>query len=417
MVKFHAEKKPKVTQTNDHITINQMNHPSCVSSFLRALQRGIDKGYQTFSIEWTGELVFPDACVPIAGIIAYYKENYHINFSYVLPEKCYLNHCGFTNPFIKTAEEIESEQNPFDKLYRYNNSSQVAALTQAYINSISHQTECSDGVITGLIWCLNEIMDNVLLHSESGCGYVMAQYHQAKKIIAICIYDSGIGIYNSLKNSPHRPHTPIDAISLAIQEGVGDGKGQGNGLFGLYQIVTENNGSLNITSGSASIMWSSNGEMKKYEHLPYLSKDYNATAIDYSLNLGHDINIQKAFKSIGGFDGFDVRLDYMIQDDDSIRYDIFSNSMGTATREAGAYLRNDILNILTRTHTGIILDFAGVKTVSSSFADELIAKLVLRLGIIRFNQVIRMINMNDNVRFLSERSIYMRIHEEWDALQ
>lgn len=245
----------------------------------------------------------------------------------------------------------------------------------------------------------------------------MAQYHQAKKVIAICVYDSGIGIFNSLKKTPHHPRTPIDAISLAIQEGVGDGKGQGNGLFGLYQIVTENNGSLNITSGSASIMWPSSGEMKKYKDLPYITRDHNATAIDYRLNLGHDINIQKAFKSIGGFDGFDIRLDYMIQDDDSIKYDIFSNSMGTATRESGEFLRNDILNILTRTNAGIILDFAGVKTVSSSFVDELIAKLVLRLGIIKFNQLIRMINMNDDVKFLCERSIYMRIYEAWRALQ
>lgn len=417
MEKNRTQRELRVTRTDDHIIIHRMNHPFCVSSFLRALQRGIARGYRAFSIEWVGDLVFPDACVPIAGIIAYYKENYHIDFSYTLPEESYLNHCGFTDPFIETAETIESEPYPFDKLYRYNNSSQVSALTQAYINCISRQTECSDGVIAGLIWCLNEIMDNVLVHSESGHGYVMAQYHQAKKVIAICVYDSGIGIFNSLKKTPHHPRTPIDAISLAIQEGVGDGKGQGNGLFGLYQIVTENNGSLNITSGSASIMWPSSGEMKKYKDLPYITRDHNATAIDYRLNLGHDINIQKAFKSIGGFDGFDIRLDYMIQDDDSIKYDIFSNSMGTATRESGEFLRNDILNILTRTNAGIILDFAGVKTVSSSFVDELIAKLVLRLGIIKFNQLIRMINMNDDVKFLCERSIYMRIYEAWRALQ
>ena len=64
--------------------------------------------------------------------------------------------------------------------------------------------------------------------------------------------------------------------------------------------------------------------------------------------------------------GFDIRIDYMLQDDNTVKYDIFSNSMGTATREAGAYLRNDILNVITRTKTGIVLDFAGVKTVSSS---------------------------------------------------
>ena len=89
----------------------------------------------------------------------------------------------------------------------------------------------------------------------------------------------------------------------------------------------------------------------------------------------------------------------------------------TCTQRFHTTFNMSILNILTRTNTGIILDFAGVKTVSSSFADELIAKLVLRLGIIKFNQIIRMINMNENVKFLCERSIYMRIHEAWKALQ
>lgn len=403
----------RVEKSGDRITIYRMDHPSCVSSFLRAVQNGMRQGHKSFVIIWKGELVFPDACVPIAGIIAFYKENYHIEFTYEVKEDSYLQHCGFLAPICDDADTIGKELFPFNKLYRYSSSAQVSALTQAYVDSISRQVVCSDGVITGLIWCLNEIMDNVLLHSEAGHGFVMAQYHPAKNTIAICVYDSGIGIYNSLKKSCHRPGNPMDAISLAIQEGVGDGKGQGNGLFGLYQIVAENNGALTITSGPSSIMWTPNGGMRKFEQLPYISNDFNATAIDYRLNLGKTIDIQRAFRSIGGFDGFDIRIDNMLQDDNMLKYDIFSNSMGTATRESGAALRNDIINTMTRTHSGVILDFANVKTISSSFADELIAKLIIHLGTIRFNQMVHIINMNEDIIFLCERSIYMRIHEEW----
>lgn len=407
----------RVTRQDDVITIYRMDHPSCVSAFLRALQNGLRKGLKAFTIVWKGELVFPDTCVPIAGIIAFYKENYHIEFAYNAHENTYLQHCGFFSPFVESANDIENEMYPFDKLFRYNNSAQVAALTQAYVDSISRQAECQDGVITGLIWCLNEIMDNVLVHSEAGYGFVMAQYHQVKNTVAICVYDNGIGIYNSLNKSKHRPHNPTDAISLAIQEGVGDGKGQGNGLFGLFQIVNENKGSLTITSGPSSIMWTNVREMKKFEFLPFISRDFNATAIDFRLNLGNNVDIQNSFKNIGGFDGFDIRLDYMLQDDDTIKYSVFSNSMGTATRESGAFLRNDVINTITRTNSGIILDFDEVKTVSSSFADEFLAKLVMKLGFIKFNQLIRLTNMNDNVKFLCERSLYMRIHDEWETPQ
>lgn len=239
----------RVTRSENHIIIHRMNHPSCVSSFLRAIQHGIEKGFKSFIIEWKGNLVFPDTCVPIAGIISHYKEKHNIDFSYILPSNCYLQHCGFTDPFSKSADEIEKELYPFDKLFKYSNSTQVAALTQTYINCISGQTECSDGVLTGLIWYLNEVMDNVLVHSKSEHGFVMAQYHQAINTVAICVYDNGIGIYNSLKKSVHRPRTAIDAITLAIQEGIGDGQGQGNGLFGLYQIVKKTMAHLPLLQG------------------------------------------------------------------------------------------------------------------------------------------------------------------------
>lgn len=402
-----------VRRKRDIITIYRLDHPSCVSAFLRHLKSGIKKGIQTFKIKWVGELVYPDAAVPIAGIIAFYSENHNIAFIYDLPKNCYLERCGFVAPFAKNEQEISEEANPFDKLYRYSSSAQVAALTQAIIDGLSHQAECSPGVLTGLTWCINEVMDNVLVHSEAGYGFVMAQYHQAKKTIAICVYDSGIGIYRSLKKSKHKPRTQMDAITLAIQEGVGDGKGQGNGLFGLYQVVAENKGALSITSGTASIIWKSQQQMKKYDDLPYISSTFLATSVDFRLNLCNEINIQTAFSSIGGFDGFDIRIDDMLQDDDVYVYDVFSNSTGTATRESGALLRNDVFNTLTRINQRIVLDFGGVKTVSSSFADEFIAKLVLRLGFLQFNQLVKLINVNEDVKFLIERSLYMRISEEW----
>ena len=123
--------------------------------------------------------------------------------------------------------------------------------------------------------------------------------------------------------------------------------------------------------------------------------------------------MQKAFQSIGGFDEFDIRINNMLDDDDYIVYDISANGQGTATREAGEYIRNDIENILKRTESGIILDFANVRAVSSSFIDELISKLVLDLGFIQFNTLIRITNMVTDIRYLCERSLYMRIHDTW----
>ena len=147
----------------------------------------------------------------------------------------------------------------------------------------------------------------------------------------------------------HCPKSGIDAISLSIQEGIGDGQGQGNGLFGLFKIVKENGGRLSITSGNSSFMLYEN-ETKKFEKLPYIDSEKPGTVVDFQLDLNREVNLSTVFSSIGGYDGFDIRLDdYMVQDDsDLLLYDIYENCTGTATRDAGKLLRKDIINIFNR---------------------------------------------------------------------
>lgn len=401
-----------VTRETNKITIERLDHAKCASDFLKTLKECVMLGYQEVIISSKATVVYPNACLPIAGIIKCY-ESQNIEFTYELDKNDYLRKCGFLKPFEKDREDIQKEYAPFDKIFVYRTSGQVADLTQAYIDCISHQSVCEDGVLKSLIWCINEVMDNVLVHSESDYGMVMAQYHPQRKHIAFCIYDSGIGIYNSMRHSIHHPKTELDALSLAVQEGVGDGKGQGNGLFGLFEIVKENQGRLTLSSGGASIMLLNDGYINKYDHLPWISYNNKSTTVDFQIDLNNPVNLDKVFRSIGGFDGFDIRIDDMLNESGCLEYDIFKNGQGTATREAGMYLRNDIENILRREKAKIILDFGNVQTVSSSFIDELIAKMVLDIGFVNFNDLIQIKGMNRDVRLLCERSLYMRIFEEW----
>ena len=94
-------------------------------------------------------------------------------------------------------------------------------------------------------------------------------------------------------------------------------------------------------------------------------------------------------------------------------YNVFENCEGTATREAGRLLMNDVINTVRRANCKICLDFSKIATVSSSFIDEFIAKMIIEMGIVNFNQIVSIIGMNDTVKHLCERSIYMRIFEEW----
>ncbi len=403
------------------IIINRMDHPSCVTAFIRCVNLAIKRKRKSLNVICKCERnsIFPDACLPISALIQNYKRFYDVEFNIVINDNTYLQQCHFDSPVDPTLEELEKCRNPLNKIFMYSykegNAGQVGKLVQAYIDCISRTTQCEDGVLSGLIWCINEVMDNVLVHSKENTGYIMAQYHRKKKILAICVYDCGIGIFESLSESKHKPATEIDALTMAIQEGVGDGKGQGNGLYGLYQIVDENGGKLTITSGKSSIMLR-NGALEKFDNGVLVADKHAGTIVDFQLDLSKKIDIQSALKSLDGFDGFDIRIDDMWQDDDWLKYDVYENCSGTGTRLAGKELRNDVLNIMRKTNAPMVLDFSSVKACSSSFIDEFIAKLMVEIGPLEFNKTIKIINMNQLVSHLCERSILMRMHQSWQEI-
>ncbi len=405
-----------ITSEGNHINILRLNHPKCVSDFLRHIKDIRWKGYEEVSISCNATAFFPNACVPISGIIQHYKRQ-GISFQFESNGN-YLDKCRLYEPYSYHDEDnLElAYAFPLDKIYRFTSNKQVAMLSQSYVNAISSLEECESGVLDSINWCINEVMDNVLTHSQTDEGYVMAQFHPGTKHIAFCVYDSGIGIFNTLKKSKHHPIKEIDALTLAIQEGVGDGKGQGNGLYGLFESVQSNNGILSITSGQSSIMLTDAGTINKYEYIPCLGKSNSQTTVDFQINLQREIDFKSIFSSISsGFEPFDARIDEMLSEtDELVHYDVYYNSQGTGTRDAGSRLRNDVINIIKRENRALILDFGHVHTVSSSFIDEFLAKMVIRLGFVSFNKLIKIANMNETVSLLFERSLYMRVSEEWN---
>jgi anti-anti-sigma regulatory factor len=258
-------------------------------------------------------------------------------------------------------------------------------------------------------------MDNVIQHSTRDHGYIMGVVHQNAKHVAFCIADAGQGIYNSLRNSTYAPRCPLDAITLAIKEGVtrDTAIGQGNGLWGLHRVVAQNKGKLGITSGQAS--WVFEGaETKTYDRLPFLSRGSEGTTVDFQLDIDTPISIEDALqdkrspsqkKTSMYMDRFDTFTDFM-------QYTLKERTAGTGTRASAMRIRNEIVNLLNSNKRPVLLDFDGVSVISSSFADELIGKLLITLGFVAFNQTIHLRNMNPTVQAIVQRSVNQRIIEE-----
>lgn len=121
-------------------------------------------------------------------------------------------------------------------------------------------------------------------------------------------------------------------------------------------------------------------------------------------------------RSIGEFDDFDIRIEDMVQlDNDWLKYKVIENAEDFGTRPSGKALKTDVLNIIKRMSKPIILDFADIAIVGSSFIDEFIAKMYVELGSVKFNQLISIVNMNDELVHLCNRAIAMRINQAWET--
>ena len=191
--------------------------------------------------------VFPLPIVPIISYIDFFKTKEHIDFEFINLSG-YLKHINVFNP--NSAEKLIENNNSkcLDKIWSFDNSDHVHVLSSFIIRDIRRTIICEEGTLDACRWGTNEIMDNVIQHSDIKRGFIMAQIQKSNKSVNICIFDYGIGIYKSLKGTENNPKNAIDAIMLSVKEGVTRDKqiGQGNGLWGLFNMVAQNDGHLSI---------------------------------------------------------------------------------------------------------------------------------------------------------------------------
>lgn len=399
----------------NEITILSMENYMSVGDFLYELNGALFRGYEDIIISTAGEIkAFPNACVPIASSLDFLKKT-GLNIKNDSKSKM-LENMRFLAPISATIDNIKDVGEPMSKIWTFKEPDEIFNLVNAFIETLHDKLECCSGVIESFEWCLNEVMDNVIQHSKAECGYAMVQVHPVSKHLAICISDSGQGVYNSLKESKYKPATDIDAITMAIKEGVTrDTKiGQGNGLWGLTEIIKVNNGQMSIASRSASL-YLKEGELKKSDKLIWLHSKTSGTTlrapgttVDFQIDTSKSVNISEALK---GHQPTNFLLEALENDIGDVDLKISEHAHGTGTRKSGEMMRNKVINLINQGAQKIILDFSGIAVVSSSFADEFIAKLVTKYGFIDFHQKFIIKGMNETTKSIVHRSFIQRMEE------
>ncbi|MCW3076428.1 MAG: hypothetical protein JWO32_1037 [Bacteroidetes bacterium] len=353
--------------------------------------------------------IYPHPTVPIAAYIEFFKQQ-GITFE-IIGAPSYLINTSFNNPITPFESVVKSTHSFLDKIWTFSNSEEVYSLVMGIIKGIRRTIDCEVGVIESCEWGIYEIMDNVIQHSEIKKGFVMAQINKVSKSFNICVFDYGVGIYQTMKDSSSKPRNSVDAISLSVQEGKKGAKsiGQGNGMWGLYNIVNENYGHLNITSGTGAIHFK-NKQATTFKDVIVLNFKNQATTINFHLNLNKETLLTNAIK---GYTFVDLYVESFENDYGQVLFKIEDVSSGTGTRESAVAIRNELLNLYTATKKPVIIDFVNIGIISSSFADELIGKLIEKLGFFQYQQIFKLVNMNNTIQSILHRSIGQRFYEEY----
>jgi len=262
--------------------------------------------------------------------------------------------------------------------------------------------------LTAIEWSTNEIADNVLVHSESTFGgFAQLNLFRARKKVEFCVADAGIGIPNTLRQR-FPDYEDIELLEEAVKEGVTRDPtlGQGNGLFGTFQVARASDGYLQILSGYATLSYERNSLRITREKIPY-----NGTLVVAGMDASNPAALGDALRF--GEIRYDpigyVGVRYEDNAGDELIFRMREETISCGSRVAGTPVRTKLAN-LVQMHRGrrVIVDMDQVPLVSSSFADEVFGKLFISLGPVGFIGAIELRGVTPTVQALIDRAIMQR---------
>lgn len=259
-------------------------------------------------------------------------------------------------------------------------------------------------------WAVNEITDNVLQHADSAQGgLVQLNHHPNRKQLEFAVADAGRGIPDTMRTTRPSISDP-DALQLSIQRGITRDKevGQGNGLFGTHRAARVGRGDFVIHSGYASI----HSTLMACEEAVPVAGTLVVVTLDYSdpEALWRALDIQDTGADPAG-DYIENR--YEADTEDVLQFVVRSEAGSVGSRSAGKFARMKLENLM-KMYPGypIKVDFGDISVISSSFADELLGKLFVGVGALRFMRTVRVERVSPKVQAVLDRAILQRAGQE-----
>ena len=386
----------------------ELNRSDAVRRVSRALHHIIEvRRYMDLTLDFRGcKFVTQTVMLPLMPIIVKYREVDNVTINVELPDVSELyrlfantNWGYFADPMRFSRAEQRNDQIPAQ---RFSQASSMGQLVSDIVTLVLKRSDVDRSTLHTVEWSLNEIMDNVITHSESEVGgFVQATAFENR--IEFVVADAGIGIPTSLGIQ-----NPEDALRSAIMEGHTRNResNAGNGLFGSYRAAALSNSQFEILSYNALLYYNRNrGQPQtRHESIPYIG-----TSVRCGIGLTDPDLLKKALR-FGGVardpTGY-IEIEFETDEGDVV-VNVKEHAAGdTGSRAGGIRFRRLIENLL-KDQPRITLDFAEVPVVSSSFADEVFGRLFVNLGPRVFMSRILITNANQTVDGLIDRAIVQR---------
>jgi hypothetical protein len=186
--------------------------------------------------------------------------------------------------------------------------------------------------------------------------------------------------------------------------------GQGNGLFGTFEIAQVGTGYLHVHSGYAGLNYSHEQLGTHSDPIPL-----NGTLVVAGLDVSDTDALGDALRFEGTrYEPLDyVETHFELKDREVLVVRIKEETDSFGSRRAGEPLRIKIRNLVEMNPQHlIVVDFSDVPMVSSSFADEVFGKLFVELGALRFMKALELRAMASTITTFVDRAILQRSRDE-----
>ena len=151
--------------------------------------RGLAAG-EKVGVMLRDDAVCPRDIVPLVAAVDFHRRR-GVDFTVAAPDGTTIATAIAGLTADRLGPDIENPPvNPFGRVWRFSSYDEQNALANAMTLQLGKSALLGKGVKEAFVWCLNEVMDNVLTHSSPGgdaVGYVMVTVASESKRLKACV--------------------------------------------------------------------------------------------------------------------------------------------------------------------------------------------------------------------------------------